>query len=38
VTEPDLQQIFEPYGELEQVILQRDETNPGRSKGYGFVQ
>ncbi|KAL5115712.1 Phosphatidylinositol-3-phosphatase SAC1 [Pleosporales sp. CAS-2024a] len=38
VTEPDLQQIFEPYGELEQVILQRDEMNPGRSKGYGFVQ
>ncbi|KAL6707449.1 Phosphatidylinositol-3-phosphatase SAC1 [Coniothyrium glycines] len=38
VTEKDLQQIFEPYGELEQVILQRDELNPGRSKGYGFVQ
>ncbi|KAH7081067.1 hypothetical protein FB567DRAFT_562556 [Paraphoma chrysanthemicola] len=38
VTEADLQLIFEPYGELEQVILQRDEANPGRSKGYGFVQ
>ncbi|KAF1844203.1 splicing factor, CC1-like protein [Cucurbitaria berberidis CBS 394.84] len=38
VTEKDLQEIFEPYGELEQVILQRDEMNPGRSKGYGFVQ
>ncbi|KAI8932866.1 hypothetical protein NX059_010347 [Plenodomus lindquistii] len=38
VTESDLQEIFEPYGELEQVILQRDELNPGRSKGYGFVQ
>lgn len=38
VTEKDLQEIFEPYGELEQVILQRDELNPGRSKGYGFVQ
>lgn len=38
VTEKDLQEIFSPYGELEQVILQRDELNPGRSKGYGFVQ
>ncbi|KAI4608573.1 hypothetical protein J4E83_009009 [Alternaria metachromatica] len=38
VTEKDLQEIFEPFGELEQVILQRDELNPGRSKGYGFVQ
>ncbi|KAL6167726.1 Phosphatidylinositol-3-phosphatase SAC1 [Exserohilum turcicum] len=38
VTEKDLQEIFEPFGELEQVILQRDEMNPGRSKGYGFVQ
>ncbi|KAF2825347.1 hypothetical protein CC86DRAFT_407560 [Ophiobolus disseminans] len=28
----------ERYGELEQVILQRDEVNPGRSKGYGFIQ
>ncbi|RYN44138.1 hypothetical protein AA0112_g206 [Alternaria arborescens] len=38
VTEKDLQEIFEPFGELEQVILQRDEMNPGRSKGNGFVQ
>ncbi|KAF1947466.1 splicing factor, CC1-like protein [Clathrospora elynae] len=38
VTESDLKQIFEPFGELEQIILQRDEMNPGRSKGYGFVQ
>lgn len=38
VTEKDLEEIFSPYGELEQVILQRDEMNPGRSKGYGFVQ
>ena len=29
---PDLKQIFEPYGELEQVILQCDEANPGRSR------
>ncbi|KAF1833073.1 splicing factor, CC1-like protein [Decorospora gaudefroyi] len=38
VTESDLRSVFEPYGELEQVVLQRDEANPGRSKGYGFVQ
>jgi RNA-binding protein 39 len=38
VSEVDLKEIFEPYGELEQVILQRDEAIPGRSKGYGFVQ
>lgn len=38
VTEDDLKQIFEPFGELEQVTLQRDQENPARSKGYGFVQ
>lgn len=38
VTEDDLKEIFIPYGELEQVTLQRDEQNPARSKGYGFVQ
>ncbi|KAH3907400.1 hypothetical protein HBI56_157790 [Parastagonospora nodorum] len=38
VTEQDLHTIFAPFGELEQVTLQRDETNPARSKGYGFVQ
>ncbi|KAL1598884.1 Phosphatidylinositol-3-phosphatase SAC1 [Paraconiothyrium brasiliense] len=38
VTEEDLKEIFLPFGELEQVTLQRDEQNPTRSKGYGFVQ
>lgn len=38
VTEQDLSAIFEPFGELEQVTLQKDETNGARSKGYGFVQ
>lgn len=38
VTEEDLKDIFGPFGELEQVTLQRDEQNPTRSKGYGFVQ
>jgi RNA-binding protein 39 len=39
VSEEDLKEIFEPFGELEHVTLQRDDQNPGnRSKGYGFVQ
>lgn len=39
VTETDLSAIFEPFGELEQVTLQKEEAaNGGRSKGYGFVQ
>lgn len=36
ITEEDLQNVFEPFGELEFVQLQKDET--GRSRGYGFVQ
>ncbi|KAF4125839.1 RNA-binding protein 39 [Geosmithia morbida] len=36
VTEHDLQAVFEPFGELEFVQLQKDDT--GRSRGYGFVQ
>lgn len=36
ITESDLQNVFEPFGELEFVQLQKDETN--RSRGYGFVQ
>lgn len=38
VTEADLSAIFEPFGELEQVTLQKEPENGGRSKGYGFVQ
>jgi RNA-binding protein 39 len=40
VTEADLSAIFEPFGELEQVTLQKEEVanGVGRSKGYGFVQ
>jgi RNA-binding protein 39 len=38
VTESDLEDIFVPFGALEQVTLQRDAENPTRSKGYGFVQ
>jgi len=36
INETDLQNIFEPFGELEFVQLQKEET--GRSRGYGFVQ
>jgi len=36
VTEEDLRAVFEAFGELEFVQLQRDEN--GRSRGYGFVQ
>lgn len=37
VTESDLKDVFEPFGELEFVQLQKEEGS-GRSKGYGFVQ
>jgi len=36
ITEQDLQNVFEPFGELEFVQLQKDDN--GRSRGYGFVQ
>ncbi|KOS45254.1 hypothetical protein ACN38_g3816 [Penicillium nordicum] len=36
ITEEDLTNVFGPFGELEFVQLQKDET--GRSKGYAFVQ
>ncbi|MFN4261677.1 MAG: RNA recognition motif domain-containing protein [Gemmataceae bacterium] len=37
VTDSDLQQVFEPHGQVEsaQVIMDRDT---GRSKGFGFVE
>ncbi|KAI1956216.1 Phosphatidylinositol-3-phosphatase SAC1 [Ophidiomyces ophidiicola] len=36
ITESDLQNVFEPFGELDFVQLQKDEN--ARSRGYGFVQ
>jgi len=36
VSEEDLRHVFESYGVVEYVSLQRDDT--GRSRGYGFVQ
>jgi len=37
LTESDIKQVFEPFGELEFVDLHRDPVT-GRSKGYAFVQ
>lgn len=37
VGEEDLQAVFEPFGDLEFVSLQKDPET-GRSRGYGFVQ
>src|ERR1700750_2386656 len=36
ITEEDLQNVFEPFGELEFVQLQKEDG--GRSRGYGLVQ
>jgi hypothetical protein len=37
LTESDIKQVFEPFGELEFVDLHRD-PGTGRSKGYCFIQ
>ncbi|EJD55422.1 splicing factor, CC1-like protein [Auricularia subglabra TFB-10046 SS5] len=37
LTEQDIKQVFEPFGELDFVDLHRD-PGTGRSKGYAFVQ
>ncbi|KAG8987434.1 hypothetical protein FRB90_003347 [Tulasnella sp. 427] len=37
LSESDIQQVFEPFGELEFVDLHKDPQT-GRSKGYAFVQ
>lgn len=37
LTESDIKQVFEVFGELEFVDLHRDPMT-GRSKGYAFVQ
>jgi RNA-binding protein 39 len=37
LTENDIKQVFEPFGELEFVDLHKDPQT-GRSKGYAFVQ
>ena len=37
LTEDDIKTVFSPFGEIEQVQLQK-EHDTGRSRGYGFVQ
>lgn len=37
LTEDDIKAVFSPFGEIEQVQLQK-EHDTGRSRGYGFVQ
>jgi len=37
VTEEDLRQAFEPFGEIESVRIIKDMYT-GRSKGFGFVE
>lgn len=37
LTESDIKQVFEPFGELEFVDLHKDPVT-GRSKGYCFIQ
>ena len=37
LTESDIKQVFEPFGELDFVDLHKDPAT-GRSKGYAFVQ
>jgi RNA recognition motif-containing protein len=36
ITEPMLKKIFEPFGYVEKLNIQRDEN--GLSKGYGFIE
>lgn len=36
VTDGMLKEIFEAFGEIENFVIQKDDT--GRSRGYGFVQ
>lgn len=37
LTESDIRQVFEPFGELDFVDLHRDPAT-GKSKGYCFIQ
>jgi RNA recognition motif-containing protein len=37
MTEEDLTQMFEPFGQIQNVKIIKDRFN-GRSKGFGFVE
>ncbi len=36
ITDGMLKKIFEPFGNIEKLTVQRDET--GKSKGFGFIE
>jgi cold-inducible RNA-binding protein len=37
VSEEDLRQAFEPFGQIESAVIIKDKVS-GRSKGFGFVE
>lgn len=37
VTEEDLRQAFEPFGQIESAVIIKDKIS-GQSKGFGFVE
>ena len=37
VTDPDLRQAFEPYGQVSSATIIKDKYN-GQSRGFGFVE
>jgi cold-inducible RNA-binding protein len=37
VTEEDLRQAFEPFGQIESAVIIKDKVS-GQSKGFGFVE
>ncbi len=38
MTDQDLQDLFTPYGEVVTAKVVMDKFNPGRSRGFGFVE
>ena len=38
MTDQDLQDLFSPYGEVVTAKVVMDKFNPGRSRGFGFVE
>ena len=38
MSDQDLQDLFSPYGEVVSAKVVMDKFNPGRSRGFGFVE
>ncbi len=36
-SDQDLEDLFKPFGAITSAVTQRDEENPAKSKGFGFV-